>query len=76
MMFFLTPQAKYTLTIAEVLCRCFFSKHFTDDTGLMQFSVLFHFADNMGVCMSLVFVWVRPTTPMSSAGTIAEHHLT
>ena len=32
----------------------------------MQFSVLFHFADNMGVCMSLVFVWVRPTTPMSS----------
>ena len=44
----------------------FFSRHFTDDTGLMHF-LLFHFADDMGVC---VFFCVCPTTPMSSAATI------
>jgi len=44
-----------------------FSRHFTDDTGLMHFSVFFHFAHDMGV---YVF-WVCPTTPASSADTIA-----
>ena len=53
-------------TIAEVLCRVIFLRHFTDYTGLVHFSVFFHFADDMGVCA----FWVCPTTPMSSAGTI------
>ena len=43
-------------TIAEVLCHVIFSRHFTDYTGLMHFSVFFHFADDMGVC---VFGYVR-----------------
>ena len=43
-------------TIAEVLCHVIFSRHFTDCTGLIHFSVFFHFADDMGVC---VFGYVR-----------------
>ena len=49
----------------EVLCDGIFSMHFTDDMGLVRFSV-FHFADDMGVCVFRV----RPTIPMSSAGAI------
>ena len=44
----------------------FFSRHFTDYTGLEHFSVFFHFANDMGICV----FWVCPTTPMSSAGAI------
>ena len=50
-------------------CDCFFfPRHFTDDTGLMHFSVFFHFADDMEVCVC----WVCPATPMSSAGSTSS----
>ena len=61
-------------TIAEVLCHViFFSRHFTDDTGLMHVS-FFHFADDMGDCV----FGICPATPMSSAGTtdaLLNHYL-
>ena len=43
---------------------CFLA-HFTNDTGLVHFSVFVHFAHDMGVCIFRVC----PTTPMTSAGT-------
>ena len=43
-----------------MLCNMF-SRHFTNDTGVMHF-LFFHFANDMGVCV----FWVCPTTPMSS----------
>ena len=45
-------------------CFLFVSEHFTDDMGLMHFSVLFHYFTDMGVAVFRVC----PTTPTSSAG--------
>ena len=46
-------------TIAQRSYVMFFSRHFTDDTGLMHF-LLFHFADDMGVCVFFAYVRLLP----------------
>ena len=53
--------------VPEVPCHViyFFPKHFSDDTGLMQF-----FFSTLQMTWEFAFFWVCPTTPMSSAGSM------
>jgi hypothetical protein len=48
-----------------------FSSHLTDDTGVMYFCFTLHMAWGFVFFLGMSF-WVCPTTPMTSAGTIAQ----
>ena len=77
--FFLTPQAKYTLTIAEVLCLFFFLEALYRWHGTYAIFCFVSLCREHGSLheFGFLFGYVRLLPcHLQPAGTIAEHHLT